>query len=218
MADWLPTLPVLATYTIAVMALTITPGPDMTLFLSQTISRSRAAGLAAFAGAATGLVAHSGFVALGLSALLLASATAFTVLKVVGALYLLWLAYDALKNGSTFNLNNDGKPTGSLVAVYFKGLLINILNPKIIVFFITFLPQFVSPDDPAAVQKLFVLGVLFVIIAAPIVIAMIMFAGVLAAFLKRSPLATRVTDYLFAGVLGAFAIKLLATRAGEAAR
>ncbi|MEM8550837.1 MAG: LysE family translocator [Pseudomonadota bacterium] len=214
MADWFPALPVLASYTVAVMALTITPGPDMTLFLSQTVSRSRAAGFAAFAGAATGLVVHSAFVALGLSALLIASATAFTALKIIGALYLLWLAYDALKNGSSFDLKDAERATGALHRVYLKGLLINLLNPKIIVFFITFLPQFVSPDDPAAVQKLFMLGVLFVVIAAPIVAAMILSAGSLAAFLKRSPRAARITDYIFATVLGAFAIKLLAARAG----
>ncbi|MEM8664618.1 MAG: LysE family translocator [Pseudomonadota bacterium] len=214
MLEYVPSLPVLATYTIAVVALTLTPGPDMTLFLSQTISRSRAAGLAANAGAATGLLAHSAFVALGLSALLLASAVAFNVLKVVGALYLLWLAIDALRNGSSFDLDASTKAKGSLGRVYLKGLLINVLNPKIIVFFITFLPQFVSPADPDAAPKLFVLGVLFVIIATPFTVAMILFAGSLARLLKRSRLATRAVDYLFAAVLGGFAVKLLATRAG----
>ncbi|MEO1103992.1 MAG: LysE family translocator [Pseudomonadota bacterium] len=213
MLEFLPSTPVLATYALAVIALTLTPGPDMTLFLSQTVSRSRAAGLAANAGAATGLLLHSAFVALGLSALLLASATAFNVLKVVGALYLLWLAIDAIRNGSSFHLEST-KAKGSLGTVYLKGLLINLLNPKIVVFFITFLPQFVSPADPDAAPKLFVLGVLFVIIATPLTVAMIVFAGTIAALLKRSQLATRLMDYLFAAVLGGFAVKLLATRAG----
>ncbi|MEM9223743.1 MAG: LysE family translocator [Pseudomonadota bacterium] len=214
MLEFVPSLPVLVSYTVAVIALTITPGPDMTLFLSQTVSHSRAAGIAAFLGASTGLLVHSAFVALGLSALLIASATAFNVLKVVGAIYLLWLAIDALRNGSSFHLDQDDKPKARLTSIYLKGLLINILNPKIIVFFLTFLPQFVSPTDPDAAPKLFVLGVLFVLIASPIVVAMILFAGSLAQFLKRSPMATRIVDYLFAGVLGGFAIKLLATRSG----
>ncbi|MEM7695220.1 MAG: LysE family translocator [Pseudomonadota bacterium] len=214
MLDWFPSAPVLATYTLAVVALTITPGPDMTLFLSQTVSRSRAAGFAAFGGAATGLLVHTSFVALGLSALLIASATAFTILKIVGALYLLWLAFDALRSGSAFNLSQDGRAKGGLGAVFLKGLLINLLNPKIVVFFLTFLPQFVSPGDPAAVQKLFVLGVLFVLIATPFVIAMILSAGALAALLTRSRLAMRAVNILFATVLGGFAIKLLAARAG----
>ncbi|MEM8663266.1 MAG: LysE family transporter, partial [Pseudomonadota bacterium] len=128
MTEFLPDGPLLATFLIAVTAITITPGPDMTLFLSQTVSRSRAAGFAAFAGAATGLLAHTAFVALGLSALLLASATAFTILKIVGALYLLWLAVDAVRNGSSFRLSGGGH-TGGLGRVYLKGLLINLLNP-----------------------------------------------------------------------------------------
>ncbi|MEM8852563.1 MAG: LysE family translocator [Pseudomonadota bacterium] len=213
MGDVLPTLPVLITYTLAVIALTLTPGPDMTLFLGKTVSQSRLAGFAAYAGAATGLLVHTVFVAIGLSALLVASATAFTVLKVVGALYLLWLAVDALRNGSSFQLDGTKLAAQSVKAVYLKGLLINLLNPKIIVFFITFLPQFVSPTDPNASAKLIVLGVLFVVIATPITTTMIVFAGSLARFLKRSPKATRAVDWLFATVLGGFAVKLLLTRA-----
>lgn len=213
MTDLLPSLPVLLGYTAAVVVLTLTPGPDMTLFLSKTIGHSRAAGLAANAGAATGLLIHSALVALGLSALLVASETAFMVLKYIGAAYLLWLAIDAVRNGSSFNLEKDDTPKERLTSVYLKGLLINILNPKIIVFFITFLPQFVSADDPDAAAKLFVLGGLFVIISAPITVAMILGAGYIAAFLKRSPKVTRAIDWLFGAVLGAFAVKLLLARA-----
>jgi threonine/homoserine/homoserine lactone efflux protein len=211
--DVLPSLSVLLGYTAAVIALTLTPGPDMTFFLSRTVSHSRVAGFAAYAGIATGLLVHSALVAVGLSALLAASATAFTVLKVIGAAYLLWLAADALRRGSSFELK-AGAPKEPIGSVYLKGLLINLLNPKVIVFFITFLPQFVSPSDPAAGAKLFVLGVLFVVIATPITAAMILSAGSLARLLKRSKVATRVVDYLFAGVLGGFAVKLMLARAG----
>lgn len=211
--DLLPSWQVLATFSLASAALTLTPGPDMTYFLSQTVSRSRAAGVAAFLGAAAGLLVHTTLVAVGLSALLLASATAFTVLKFVGALYLLWLAVEALRKGSAFHLErtSGGAP---LHTVFVKGMLINLLNPKIIVFFLTFLPQFVSPTDPHAGGKLFVLGILFVVVAAPIVLAMIAGAGRLADTLKSSAKVRRAVDYLFASVLGGFAVKLLATRAG----
>lgn len=211
--DVLPALPVLLGYSAAVIALTITPGPDMTLSLSKTISHSRLAGFAAAAGASTGILIHTTMVAVGLSALLAASATAFTVLKIVGAAYLLWLAVDAIRRGSSFELKADA-PRERVRSVYLKGLLINLLNPKVIVFFITFLPQFVSPTDPAAGAKLFVLGVLFVVIATPITVTIILSAGSLARLLKRSKLATRVVDYLFAGVLGGFAVKLMLARAG----
>jgi threonine/homoserine/homoserine lactone efflux protein len=213
MSEFLPSLPVFLTYVAAVVLLTFTPGPDMTLFLSKTVSQSRLAGFAAYGGAATGLFVHTVMVALGLSALLVASAAAFTALKVAGALYLLWLAVEAVRHGSSFSMPG-GTRRESVRAIYLKGLLVNLLNPKIIVFFITFLPQFVAPSDPNAPVQLFVLGVLFVVIATPLNAGLIVFADAIAAFLRRSRAATRVVDYLFAGVLAGFAVKLLAARAG----
>ena len=160
LADFLPTLPVLAAYTLAAIVLGLTPGPDMTLFLSKTVAQSREAGLAALAGASTGLVIHSILVAAGLSVILAASVTAFTILKIVGALYLAYLAIDAIRHGSSLSL--DKKPSHEPIrTVYLKGLLIDLLNPKVIIFFVTFLPQFVSPGDPNAAKKMLFLGLLF---------------------------------------------------------
>jgi threonine/homoserine/homoserine lactone efflux protein len=87
-----------------VLVITFTPGPDMTLFLGKAVRQGTAAGLAAMLGASTGVLIHTVLVALGLSALLAASATAFLILKVVGAIYLLWLAIDAVRHGSALNL------------------------------------------------------------------------------------------------------------------
>ena len=212
MPSFLPSVPVLLTFTVAVAVLAVTPGPDMTLFLSKAISQSRLAGVVAYAGAATGLLVHTVFVAVGLSAVLVASSAAFTVLKIAGAVYLLWLAVDAVRNGSSFSLETG--QADRLGAVYMKGLFVNLLNPKIIVFFITFLPQFVSAEDPDAPLQLMALGILFVIVATPLCLGMIASAAAIAAFLKRSPRATRLVDYVFAGILGGFAVKLLAARAG----
>lgn len=205
--SFLPTSPVLAAYLVAVVVITLTPGPDMTLFLGKTVSQSRMAGLAAFFGASTGLVVHTCLVALGLSALIAASVTAFLLLKIAGALYLAYLAYEAIRHGSSLRLKGTG--TEPIGRVYAKGVAVNLLNPKIIMFFVTFLPQFVGPHDPHAAAKLFFLGFAFVVLAAPICIALILSAERLAAWLKRSPRATRIVDYVFAGVMGAFAIKLI---------
>lgn len=209
---FLPDLSVLVTFSVAVIALALTPGPDMTLFLSKTIVQGRLAGFAAFLGAITGLLLHTLAIALGLSALLVASATAFTVLKIVGCLYLLWLAWDAVRNGSSFAVDQTERKKETIRSLYFKGLWINLFNPKIIVFFLTFLPQFVSVSDPYAAYKLMSLGIMFVLIATPICAALIMSADRVAALLKRSPKATRLVDWLFAAVLGGFAIKLLLVR------
>jgi len=211
MSAFVPELPVLVAYLVAAVVLGLTPGPDMTLFLSKTVAQSRAAGLAAFAGASTGLVVHSVLVAAGLSIVLAASATAFTVLKIAGAVYLAYLAYDAVANGSALSLERAG-PSESIGSVYLKGLLVNLLNPKIIAFFVTFLPQFVSPTDPEATKKLLFLGLAFVVVNVPVCVGLILFADRLAGYLKRSPRATRVVDWLFAGVLGAFAVRLVLTQ------
>jgi threonine/homoserine/homoserine lactone efflux protein len=205
---FVPDLPVLAAFAAASVVLGITPGPDMTFFLSKTVAQSRKAGFAAFAGASTGIVVHTVLVALGLSALLAASVTAFTILKFVGAAYLAYLAYDAIRHGSSLSLASGGKPE-TLHAIYMKGLLINLLNPKIIIFFVTFLPQFVSATDPHVPTKLLFLGAVFMLINVPLCSALILAGEHIAGVLKGSSRASRFVDWLFAGVLAAFAVRLI---------
>lgn len=212
MLSFIPSLPTLAAFVLASIVLGVTPGPDMTFFLSKTVAQSRKAGFAAFAGATTGIAIHTVLVAIGLSALLAASATAFTVLKFVGAAYLAYLAYDALKHGSSLSLSSTAKPE-SLHAIYVKGLLINLLNPKIIIFFVTFLPQFVSADDANVPGKLLFLGLVFMLVNVPLCSGLILAAEKISGLLKGSSRAARFVDWLFAGVLGAFAVKLVLTHA-----
>ncbi|MBV6658529.1 MAG: LysE family translocator [Devosiaceae bacterium] len=208
---FVPELATLAAFTLAAVALTLTPGPDMTLFLGQTVAHGRKAGFLSMAGASSGIVVHSLAAAVGLSALIAASPQAFEVLKWVGAAYLAYLAFDVLRNGS--GLTGDApQASHSLKRAYTKGLMINLLNPKIILFFVTFLPQFVSPSDPHASGKLLFLGLFFLVIAIPLVIPMILGAEQISRFLKGSKRATRIFDWMFAGVMGAFALKLLATQ------
>jgi threonine/homoserine/homoserine lactone efflux protein len=210
-ADFIPSTPVLAAYLAAAVILALTPGPDMTLFLSKTVAHSRRAGLAALAGASTGLVIHSCLVAAGLSILLAASATAFTVLKIIGAVYLIYLAVDALRHGSALSLDKK-LAREPIRSVYFKGVLIDLLNPKVIIFFVTFLPQFIDAHDPHAGKKLLFLGLTFAVVNIPVCALLILFADRIASLLKKSPRATRVVDWLFASVLGAFAVKLVLTQ------
>ncbi len=210
MSGFIPDLPVLAGFILASIVLGLTPGPDMTLFLSKTVSHSRQAGFAAASGALTGVVVHTILVTVGLSALLAASITAFTILKVAGALYLAWLAIDAIRNGSALSLG-DKRSTERLSTVYAKAVLVDLLNPKVIVFFVTFLPQFVSPADPDAARKLLFLGLVFVIANLPVNFGLVLFAEQIAHHLKQSPRLMRVVDWLFATVLGAFAVKLALT-------
>ena len=102
--EFIPSLAVLSAFTIAALVLTITPGPDMTLFLGRALTQGRAAGMAAMFGASCGVVIHTLLAAFGISALIQASPNAFLVLKLVGALYLAWLAIQAIREGSSFAL------------------------------------------------------------------------------------------------------------------
>lgn len=211
LAAFIPDLPVLAAFVLASVVLGLTPGPDMTYFLSKTIAQSRAAGFAAFGGATAGIFVHSVLVAAGLSALLAASAVAFTVLKVVGAAYLAWLAVDAIRHGSSLSLDKGASRREPLRAIFLKGLMVNLLNPKVIVFFVTFLPQFVSASDPHAPGKMLFLGLTFMLVNVPVCGGIILAGSHIANLLKRSSKASRVVDWLFATVLGAFAVRLLLT-------
>jgi threonine/homoserine/homoserine lactone efflux protein len=212
--NFIPELSVLLPFAAACVVLAITPGPDMALFVGRALTYGRAAGFACMAGALSGILVHTALVALGLAALMKAAPTAFWVLKLAGAAYLVWLAFDALKNGSSFTATRNTSATPKpLVQHYLTGLGINLLNPKIVMFFLTFLPQFVSASDPNAVGKLFFLGAMFNVVSLPIIIPMVWLADRFAAAMKANPKVTRATDYLFAGVFSYFAIKVITAQA-----
>ena len=207
--DW----PVIGQFALATFVIAITPGPDMTLFVGRALSQGRGAGLACMFGAMTGIVIHTALVALGLSALIVASPEAFFALKIIGAGYLVWLAFQAIRHGSAFSPEKVAGGRRSAFRNWATGLGINLMNPKIILFFMTFLPQFVSASDPHASSKLFFLGLLFIPLSLPVVVPIVLLADRFALLLKKNPRVTRVTDYLFAGVFSLFAVKILTAQA-----
>jgi threonine/homoserine/homoserine lactone efflux protein len=209
----IPELSVLAAFVVASFILIVTPGPDMTLFLGQTINGGPARGFASMFGATTGLLVHSMLAAFGLSALLVASATAFTAIKIAGAVYLLWLAWQALRHGTALSLQAGEPERRGLLRVFAMGVGVNLLNPKIVMFFLTFLPQFVSASDPQAAAKLLFLGLLFTAMAPVICAPMILAADRFTRAIRNSPRVMRAFDWTFAGLMGAFAARLMLTRA-----
>ncbi|MCC0016156.1 MAG: LysE family translocator [Rhodobiaceae bacterium] len=213
MFEFIPAAPTLAAYAIAVVILAATPGPDLTLFLGQTVANGRRAGFAALAGTCTGLLGHSAIAALGLSALLAASPQTFLALKWIGAAYLAWLAWEALRHGSGISRERGSERHTLVSRAYMRGLMINLLNPKIILFFVTFLPQFVSPADPHAGGKLFFLGICYIAVSVPVILPFLFAAERVSAWLSGSRRATRMLDYAVAGVMGGFAAKLLLAQA-----
>jgi threonine/homoserine/homoserine lactone efflux protein len=212
----IPVLPdpsVLAPFAFAVVVIALTPGPDMTFFVGRALTRGRAAGIAALTGALSGVVVHTLAVALGLSALIVAAPKAFLALKVAGAAYLLWLAFQAIRRGSAFTLPSRPSGRAGLAGTWASGVAINLLNPKIVLFFMTFLPQFVSSADADARGKLIALGLIFIAMAFVICLPMVLAADRFAAAMRASPRISRAIDWLFAGVFSAFAVQILFSRA-----
>ena len=217
MTPFFPSPSLAAAYIAACFLLAATPGADMALFLSRTLAGGRAQGFAAQAGANVGLVFHTFAAALGLSALLAASAEAYDAVKIGGALYLLWLAWRAIRNGSVLKLTTGAPAQGGLSGAFANGLLINLTNPKIVLFFVTFLPQFISASDPHASMKLFVLGFGFIAITTLVNAIVVLVAGHFVAAAKRNPRALRIFDYGFATLMGAFAGRLSGARRDRSA-
>jgi len=211
MLNFIPAPSILATYSVACFILFATPGPDMSLFLSRTMAGGRQAGIASMLGASLGTLIHTALAAVGLSALIAASPTAFLVIKIAGALYLAWLAVDAIRNGSALNVRSEGGREMPVTRVFWLGVMVNLSNPKVVLFFVTFLPQFVSASDPFAAGKLAFLGVYFIAFSIPLGILMILGAERVVTSLRRRPQIMRMIDYLFAGIFGAFAVKILLT-------
>lgn len=207
MSGVVPDAATMAAYVVACLVLFVTPGPDMSVWLSQTIASGRRAGIAAVLGTSLGVVVHTLLAALGLSALLAASATAFAVLKGVGALYLAWLAVDTLRKGSSLSVQPGA--ASSPGHSFRLALLVNLTNPKVVLFFVTFLPQFVAADDPNPGGRLAFLGLFMVVFSLPLSVALVLGAGRVVEGLRRRPRLMRGIDYLFAGIFGAFAIRIL---------
>jgi threonine/homoserine/homoserine lactone efflux protein len=210
---FLPDTSTLLAYTVACFVLYVTPGPDMSLMLAKTMQGGRKAGMASMLGASAGCLVHSLAAALGLSAIIAASATLFTAMKIIGALYLLYLAYDAIRHGSALRVEGEAGAPPSTARTFWMAVGTNITNPKVVLFFLTFLPQFIAAGDPHASQKLFFLGVYFVAFAVGAGFLLVLVAERFIHVMQASPKVMRAIDYLFAGVFGFFAVHVLRTEA-----
>ena len=152
MPAFIPDLPVILAFALAAFVLAVTPGPDMALFISRTMNWGRSHGFATVLGATTGIAVHTMLVAFGISVLIVTAPALFWTLKIVAALYLVWLAIQAIRDGGGILVTRAAGKQPSWGRSYLTGLGINLTNPKVALFFVTFLPQFVSADDPAAAK------------------------------------------------------------------
>ena len=190
----------------AAVLITLSPGPDNLMVLSLGAARGRKLGMAFGLGCATGCLSHTLLAALGVSALIAASLWAFTALKLCGGLYLVWLGIQALKSrGSAFTTSKEAGASGdSLHTLFAKGLIANAINPKVVLFFLSFLPQFVVPANGNVPLQMAMLGVVFTLQAAVLFGALGWFAGGIGQWLQRRPRAglwlDRMSGVVFVGL------------------
>ncbi|MDQ8022280.1 MAG: LysE family translocator [Moraxellaceae bacterium] len=201
---------VLLLFVAASAALAISPGPDNLFVLTQSAMHGRKAGVCVTLGLCTGLLVHIAAVALGVAALLATSTLAFTALKLVGAAYLLYLAWQAFRAGAqTLASGGDHVSARSL---YLRGILMNVTNPKVAIFFLAFLPQFVDPARGASYIQLITLGLVFMVTAFVIFSGIAWGASRIGTWLMRSAGAQVAINRLAGTVFVLLACRLALSR------
>ena len=216
----------LAFFGVAVL-LALTPGPDNVFVLLQSAQRGWRAGMAVVLGLCAGLVVHTAAVALGFAAVFAASGLAFTVLKLCGAAYLVWLAWRTLRPAPAMPASLSAATTspmanaqaapspaatsttqGSLWHMVGRGMLMNLSNPKVLLFFLAFLPQFADPARGPVALQLMVLGAVFMLATLLVFGAIACFSGAFGALLQRSARAQRLLAQVSALVFVGLAVRL----------
>ncbi|GAA5512892.1 homoserine/homoserine lactone efflux protein [Deinococcus carri] len=196
-------------FILAVLTLFVIPGPAVMLILTQSLSQGRAAGVATAVGLALGDAVHAGAAALGLTALLASSATLFAAVKWLGVLYLLFLAVQAWRDRTPLALPSAApkasRSPGSNVG---KAALTEILNPKTALFFLSFLPQFVRPEQGAVLPQMLMLGGVFVLLSLVYSAGLALTAGGLSGWLRSRPAVLRWQGKVVAGVYVALGLRL----------
>jgi len=190
----------------ASMALTIAPGPDNIFVTAQGIARGRRAAIITALGMCSGISVHTAAAALGISALFYSSLLAFNLVKYAGALYLFYLAVKTFRHRSAIAIPH-GEELPS-VALFRRGFIMNVLNPKVALFFLAFLPQFITPGTGHFPLQMLLLGCIFMAQAVVIFSTIGWFSGSIGRLLRSRPAMARKFDWLTAGVFAALGLRL----------
>ncbi|WP_452224300.1 LysE family translocator [Lacinutrix chionoecetis] len=173
-------------FIIATSALAISPGPDNIYVLMQSIVNGTKYGLATVCGLISGCLFHTTLVAFGVSAIIKENDMLFFIIKCLGAAYLLYLAYKVYKSDSTVELSNDSVPKKSLWQLFKQGVIMNVLNPKVSIFFLAFFPGFLFSETLSTVKQFYVLGLLFMATSLVIFSGIAILAGSISTYLKSN--------------------------------
>jgi threonine/homoserine/homoserine lactone efflux protein len=194
----------------AALVVQLVPGPGMLFILANGIAGGPRAGIAAACGAASGMVVHTLAAALGLAALFAHAPAAYDVLRIVGGLYLIWIAIGHFRDKS--HATDDGVQDGggrSPKRIFARAWLNNLANPKVILFYLAFLPQFVAPSAGSVTIQLLVLGFVFLLIGLVIDLALGTFSGRIGDWLRQRAVVRKVIDRVAGTIMGGLGVRLL---------
>lgn len=203
--------PDIALFVAAAVALALAPGPDNVFVLMQSALYGPRAGFLVTLGLCTGLLVHTAAVVLGVAALVQTSAVAFTLLKFAGAAYLLYLAIGAFR-ASASGLPGSEPEALPVAALYRRGIIMNITNPKVAIFFLAFLPQFADASRGPVWAQVMLFGALFIASAMVVFCTIAWAAGFLGNWLRRTPTAELIMNRMAGAVFIALAIRLVTTQ------
>ncbi|BAP32694.1 lysine exporter protein LysE/YggA [Chryseobacterium sp. StRB126] len=204
----------LSFFILAALILVISPGPNMIYLISKSITQGKKSGFISLMGVVCGFMFHIIMVSFGLTAVLLAVPLAYTVLKTIGTVYLLYLAYQAIKPKSKniFEINQDGTHDGPK-KLFTIGFLTNVLNPKVAVFYLSFFPQFIKPEYGSVLTQSLELGAIQVLVSFSVNFLIVLTAARVALFFNNNPAWIKVQKWFMASVLTYLAIKMAFSKA-----
>ncbi|MBN1755199.1 LysE family translocator [bacterium] len=204
----IPSIPTLFLFLTASILLILAPGPDIVFLVTQSIRYGPKAGFSTAMGLASGNLVHTLAAALGLSLVFQKSALAFNLLKIAGALYLLYLCYLTIRNRKNL-LGNSMDTFPKIPAMVIKGFLMNITNPRVALFFLAFLPQFVNPDQGSFLLQVLTLGTIFIVLVVLLFGIIGLTAGFLGTLLTQNSKINKTVTWLSVLVYLVLAVRLL---------
>ncbi|UQS89712.1 LysE family translocator [Pseudomonas chlororaphis subsp. piscium] len=196
-------------FIVAALLMVLTPGPNMIYLISRSICQGRRAGVTSLVGVVAGFFVHLFAAAIGLTAVFMAVPVAYEVLKWVGALYLMWLAWQALKPGARSPFEAQQLPPDSSRKLILMGFLTSALNPKIAVFYLSVFPQFISPEHGSVFIQSIILGLTQISVSFSVNLLIALFASGIAAWFVHNPLWLATQRYFMGFVLAGLAVRLL---------
>jgi threonine/homoserine/homoserine lactone efflux protein len=200
---------ILLSFALATSALALSPGPDNIYVLVQSITNGQSYGLATVCGLISGCIIHTTLLAFGVSAIITANASVFFVIKLFGALYLIYLAYKVFKSNDQLNLDADIIPKKSLKGLFIQGFFMNVLNPKVTIFFLAFFPGFLFSETMSTIVQFYMLGGIFMLISFVVFSTIALLASQIKTYTLRHKNSGLVLKYLQIVVFIGIAIFIL---------